>query len=94
MRAATSVMNEERIVAALRGVQAQEAEAQLTLDEKAKRVVIGEDSLCGVCMRRFGAGSAVRVFPDGRVVHYGCFSRMAKTANARPAGGKGSFSVL
>jgi Vam6/Vps39-like protein vacuolar protein sorting-associated protein 39 len=78
MRAAASAVNEERVMAGLRAVLAREAEAKLQLEEKAKKVVIGEDILCPVCMRRFGAGSAVRVFPDGRVVHYGCFGRMAK----------------
>jgi hypothetical protein len=66
-------MNEERIVARLRGVQRAATEEGL-LKEKNRRVVVGEDRLCGVCMKRFG-GSAVRVYPDGRVVHYGCFNR-------------------
>jgi Vam6/Vps39-like protein vacuolar protein sorting-associated protein 39 len=66
-------MNEERIVARLRGVQRAATEEGL-LKERNRRVVVGEDRLCGVCMKRFG-GSAVRVYPDGRVVHYGCFNR-------------------
>jgi Vam6/Vps39-like protein vacuolar protein sorting-associated protein 39 len=76
MRAVASLMNDERIEAALRSVQDREAEEKLQLGEKGKAVTIGEDRLCGVCMRRFGPGNAVRVFPDGRVVHYGCFGRM------------------
>jgi hypothetical protein len=66
-------MNEERIVARLRAVQRAATEEGL-LKERNRRVVVGEDRLCGVCMKRFG-GSAVRVYPDGRVVHYGCFNR-------------------
>lgn len=41
---------------------------------RARKVVIREDSHCKVCLRRFG-NSAIRVFPDNRVVHYGCVGR-------------------
>ncbi|KAF2236514.1 AvaB protein [Viridothelium virens] len=39
-----------------------------------RRVVIREEDHCRVCHKRFG-GSAIRVYPDGEVVHYGCFDR-------------------
>ncbi|KAL9087884.1 MAG: hypothetical protein Q9165_006446 [Trypethelium subeluteriae] len=39
-----------------------------------RRVVIREEDHCRVCHKRFG-GSAIRVYPDGEVVHYGCFDQ-------------------
>ncbi|KAF2760489.1 hypothetical protein EJ05DRAFT_531035 [Pseudovirgaria hyperparasitica] len=39
-----------------------------------RRVLITEDRHCKVCGKRFG-GSAIRVFPDNSVVHYGCVDR-------------------
>jgi hypothetical protein len=79
IRNANSVMNEERIVARLRGVEKVEVEAALLLGEAAdgrpggrnRRVLVGEDRHCAVCHKRFG-GSAIRVYPDGSVVHSGC----------------------
>ncbi|KAH7090726.1 vacuolar sorting protein 39 domain 1-domain-containing protein [Paraphoma chrysanthemicola] len=84
IRNANSVMNEERIVAKLRGVEkAAIIEAVLLGDGKIgrdgrvipgglnRRVVIDEDRHCAVCHKRFG-GSAIRVYPDNSVVHSGC----------------------
>lgn len=70
IRSAVSAMREEAILAQLTGVQKVDVEAKL-LAEKGKRVVVGEERVCGVCHKRFG-GSAIRVWPDGTVVHYGC----------------------
>jgi hypothetical protein len=70
MRAAVTTMNEERIAAQLRAIKMSSVEEQL-VNEKSRGVVVGEERLCPVCMKRFG-NSAVRVYPDGRVVHYGC----------------------
>lgn len=41
-----------------------------------RRVVIGEERVCGVCHKRLG-GSVVAVLPGGEdaVVHYGCLGR-------------------
>ncbi|KAL2261199.1 hypothetical protein VTK26DRAFT_4581 [Humicola hyalothermophila] len=39
-----------------------------------RRVVIGEDRVCGVCHKRIG-GSVVAVLRDNAVVHYGCLNR-------------------
>jgi len=79
-------MNEERIVARLRGVEKVEVEAAVLLGEGKRtgsgrgrgvpgglnrRVVITEERHCAVCHKRFG-GSAIRVYPDGGVVHSGC----------------------
>jgi hypothetical protein len=84
IRNANSVLNEERIVAKLRGVEkASVIEAVLLGDGKIgrdgrvipgglnRRVVIDEDRHCAVCHKRFG-GSAIRVYPDNSVVHSGC----------------------
>ena len=37
-----------------------------------RKITIDETRHCVVCHKRFG-GSAVRVYPDNSVVHYGCF---------------------
>lgn len=82
IRAANSVLNEERIVARLRGVEKVGVELALRLGEQYekvpgkpgglnRRVVVDEDRHCAVCHKRFG-GSAIRVWPDGSVVHSGC----------------------
>jgi hypothetical protein len=71
MRATASRMRLERVEAQLRGVRLAGVEARLA-DERARGVVLTEERLCGVCLKRFG-GSAVKVWPDGRVAHYGCF---------------------
>ncbi|KAH7399112.1 vacuolar sorting protein 39 domain 2-domain-containing protein [Phaeosphaeria sp. MPI-PUGE-AT-0046c] len=84
IRNANSVLNEERIVAKLRGVEkAAVIERVLLGDGKVgrdgrvvagglnRRVVIDEDRHCAVCHKRFG-GSAIRVYPDNSVVHSGC----------------------
>ncbi|PSN61151.1 hypothetical protein BS50DRAFT_578555 [Corynespora cassiicola Philippines] len=84
IRNANSVMNEERIVARLRGVEKVAVEASVLLGDGRvdahgrkvpgglnRRVVIDEDRHCAVCHKRFG-GSAIRVYPDNSVVHSGC----------------------
>lgn len=84
IRNANSVLNEERIVARLRGVEkAAVIERVMLGDGKVgrdgrvlagglnRRVVIDEDRHCAVCHKRFG-GSAIRVYPDNSVVHSGC----------------------
>jgi hypothetical protein len=82
IRAANSVLNSERIVARLRGVEKVGVEMALRLGGEYerdvrkpgglnRRVVVDEDRHCAVCHKRFG-GSAIRVWPDGSVVHSGC----------------------
>ncbi|KAK8040160.1 hypothetical protein PG993_008571 [Apiospora rasikravindrae] len=39
-----------------------------------RRVVVGEERVCGVCHKRLG-NSVVAVMPDNGVVHYGCLGR-------------------
>jgi len=81
IRSANTAMNEERIVARLRGVEKVAVEAQLLLEMRNRRVIVGEERLCGVCHKRFG-GSAIRVYPDGGVVHYGCLRGAGKKGSA------------
>lgn len=84
IRNANSVLASGRIEARLRGVEKAELEAAVLLgDGKVdgygrrvpgglnRRVVIDEERHCAVCHKRFG-GSAIRVYPDGGVVHSGC----------------------
>ncbi|KAK5709665.1 Vacuolar morphogenesis protein 6 [Elasticomyces elasticus] len=82
IRNATSVLRETAVVKSLTGVQRANTERYWLLgpDElsevgkkagRNRRVRIGEGDHCKVCHKRFGA-SAVRVYPDGSVVHYGC----------------------
>ncbi|KAF1917126.1 vacuolar sorting protein 39 domain 1-domain-containing protein [Ampelomyces quisqualis] len=100
IRNANSVLNEERIVAKLRGVEkASVTEAVLLGDGQVgrdgrvvpgglnRRVVIDEDRHCAVCHRRFG-GSAIRVYPDNSVVHSGC---MRGSSVGRAKGGTGGW---
>ena len=49
-----------------------------------RKITIDESRHCVVCRKRFG-GSAVRVYPDSSVVHYGC-------AGGDGAGGIGNKS--
>jgi hypothetical protein len=84
IRNANTVMNEERVVARLLGVEKAGIEAAVLLGDGRvnahgrripgglnRRVVIDEDRHCAVCHKRFG-GSAIRVYPDNSVVHSGC----------------------
>lgn len=82
IRSANTVVREERIVAALQTVLATSLDRDLLVGPEAarnrggrsRRVVIREDDHCRVCHKRFG-NSAVRVYPDNEVIHYGCVGR-------------------
>ncbi|KAK0367357.1 Vacuolar morphogenesis protein 6 [Friedmanniomyces endolithicus] len=82
IRNATSVMRESAVVKSLAAVQRSNTERAWLLGPDAlsevgkkagrnRRVRISEEDHCKVCHKRFGA-SAVRVYPDDGVVHYGC----------------------
>jgi hypothetical protein len=71
IRSANTSLREELVAAKLRGVEKVALEVELMLEVRNRHVTVGEERLCGVCHKRFG-GSAVRVYPDGGVVHYGC----------------------
>jgi len=84
IRSANSVLNEERILRGLEGVRRVQVEKELLLGAdvmkkggRSRRVVIREDDHCKVCLKRFG-NSAVRVYPDNEVVHYGCVAGRGK----------------
>lgn len=95
IRNANSLLNQERIVARLRGVEKVELEASVLLGEGKvdaqgrhvpgglnRRVVINDERHCAVCHKRFG-GSAIRVYPDNSVVHSGCLrGSMGRKASA------------
>ena len=98
IRNATSVLRQEKIMRSLEEVRRMRTERVLRLGDdeivdrgglggRSKRVVIGEEDHCRVCHKRFGA-SAVRVHPDGEVVHYGCVGGRAhgkKSLGAEPS---------
>ncbi|PIB00610.1 Vacuolar morphogenesis protein 6 [Cercospora beticola] len=100
IRNATSILREEMIVRGLEGVRRANTERTLLLGPdnlahekplgKNRRVRIGEDDHCKVCHKRFGA-SAVRVYPDNEVIHYGCIGR---SGNRRMGGGDGIGSSM
>lgn len=54
-----------------------------------RRVVIREDDHCRVCHKRFG-NSAVRVYPDNEVIHYGCVGRSGVKRMGTGVGGLGA----
>ncbi|RFU25731.1 hypothetical protein B7463_g10601, partial [Scytalidium lignicola] len=101
IRAANSIVNEARIAVGLRRTEAISAQANLLLGEglasgasgRNRRVVVGEERVCGVCHKRLG-GSVVAVLPDNAVVHYGCLSRSKRPGssgfetNKRPSWGR------
>ncbi|KMU77873.1 AvaB protein [Coccidioides immitis RMSCC 3703] len=82
IRAENSVVNESRIVAALRKVQSINSEADLLIGDgllggnrgRNRFVTVTEERMCGVCHKRLG-GSVISVFPDNTVVHLGCVNR-------------------
>ena len=44
-----------------------------------RRVLVGEERVCGVCHKRLG-GSVIAVLKDNTVVHYGCSGRAKRAA--------------
>lgn len=90
IRHANSLMRLGQIERGLLGVERSHVEAELLIGGAAedvrsgtlkrggkgrnRRVVISEDRHCAVCFKRFGS-SAIRVYPDNTVVHYGCFPK-------------------
>jgi hypothetical protein len=73
---------EERILASLQSVLKISLSSELAFGPehmqqkggRSRRVVIREEDHCRVCHKRFG-NSAVRVYPDNEVIHYGCVGR-------------------
>ncbi|RMZ83100.1 hypothetical protein DV738_g1228, partial [Chaetothyriales sp. CBS 135597] len=87
MRNANTIMNESKIVAGLRKVDAVRMQAALLLGERSanggrsRHVRIDEERVCSVCHKRLG-GSVISVFPDNSVVHLGCAKRRQSAINA------------
>jgi len=91
IRNTNSVVNESRVLTGLRHTLLVDSQALLLLGDgltgptgkggRSRKVVIGEERVCGVCHKRLG-GSVVSVLPDNTVVHYGCLSRAS--GGARP----------
>ncbi|OKL61860.1 hypothetical protein UA08_03048 [Talaromyces atroroseus] len=86
IRAASSIMNEARVVANLQKAQNIKMQAQLLVGEgladdnkaRSRHVTITEERACGICYKRLG-GSVISVFPDNNVVHLGCANRLKST---------------
>ena len=90
IRHSTSLVRQEKIMRSLEYVKSVHTESLLLLGPdrdieagkvggRNRRVRIGEEDHCKVCHKRFGA-SAVRVYPNGEVVHYGCVGKRAGDA--------------
>ena len=91
IRAANSVVNAARVEVGLRYPQLVRSQAELLLGDdlpvdvaaegggggggRNRRVLIGEERMCGVCHKRLG-NSVIAVLPDNAVVHYGCLNRV------------------
>lgn len=90
IRSANSMVNEARVVAALRKAEGITVAAELHVGDSTRRgaqsgrnrhVAITDEKLCVVCHRRLGGGmraggSVVAVMPDNTVVHWGCLSNV------------------
>lgn len=98
IRHATSALRQDKIVRSLEEVRKLQTERTLRLGADAivekggmggrsKRVIIKEEDHCRVCHKRFGA-SAVRVQPDGEVVHYGCVGGRAQGRKVEGVGAR------
>lgn len=97
IRNATSMLREDMVVKSLESVRRANTERMLLIGPdnnpsgkpmgKNRHVKISEDDHCKVCHKRFGA-SAVRVYPDNEVIHYGCINR---SGNRKAEGGLGGM---
>ena len=99
IRNATSILRKENVIQSLESVRRVNAERVLLLGpDKAqvdgkphgrnRRVRITEEDHCAVCHKRFGA-SAVRVYPDNEVVHYGCVNRRPNDGGVQKPSSRG-----
>lgn len=87
-RAATSLVNETRILAGLREAERTSVAARLHLGDdvlggqggRNRHVTITDERHCVVCHKKLGGGpriggTVVAVLPDNTVVHYGCLNK-------------------
>ena len=88
MRNANTIMNESKVVASLRKVDAVRVQAALLLGEgvpnggRSRKVRVDEERVCPVCHKRLGS-SVISVFPDNSVVHLGCANRRQNELTAK-----------
>lgn len=90
IRAANSMVNEARIVSMLRRSELVSTQVELAFGHetaggqggRSRRVLVGEERVCGVCHKRLG-GSVVAVRPDNSVIHYGCSNRAGGKSDSR-----------
>lgn len=88
IRAATSLVNETRILAGLREAEGISVAARLHLGDdtdggqggRNRHVTITDERHCVVCHKKLGGGmriggTVVAVLPDNTVVHYGCLNK-------------------
>ncbi|KAF2154311.1 hypothetical protein K461DRAFT_223131 [Myriangium duriaei CBS 260.36] len=92
MRRDVAAVNTTRISRGLQEVRHTAADAELIFGQSSpgrvkkaligrnKRITVRDDDHCRVCLKRFG-NSAIRVWPDGEVVHYGCVDGRGRTAS-------------
>ncbi|ETS80902.1 hypothetical protein PFICI_08431 [Pestalotiopsis fici W106-1] len=95
IRAANSRLAESRIVEGMRRTLLVDTQALLLLGDgmpggqggRNRRVVVGEERICGVCHKRLG-NSVVAVLPNNSVVHYGCLNRGGGRRPTSTSGGR------
>jgi hypothetical protein len=94
IRAANSKLAETRVMEGMRRALLVDTQALLLLGDgipggqggRNRRVVVGEERVCGVCHKRLGNGGVVGVLPDNGVVHYGCLGRSGMATNTAGGG--------
>ncbi|KAH6639956.1 vacuolar sorting protein 39 domain 1 [Truncatella angustata] len=95
IRAANSRLAESRVVEGLRKTLLVDTQALLLLGDgmpggqggRNRRVVVGEERICGTCHKRLG-NTVVAVLPDNSVVHYGCLNKGSGQRKASISGGR------
>ncbi|KAF3020651.1 Vacuolar morphoproteinsis protein 6 [Neopestalotiopsis sp. 37M] len=95
IRAANSRLAESRIVEGMRRTLLVDTQALLLLGDgmpggqggRNRRVVVGEERICGVCHKRLG-NSVVAVLPNNSVVHYGCLNKGSGRRPTSTSGGR------
>lgn len=95
IRAANSRLAESRVVEGMRRTLLVDTQARLLLGDgmpggqagRNRRVVVGEERICGVCHKRLG-NSVVAVLPSNGVVHYGCLNKGSGRRRTSTSGGR------
>ncbi|KAK9423309.1 putative Vacuolar sorting protein 39 domain 1 [Seiridium unicorne] len=95
IRAANSRLAESRVMEGMRKTLLVDTQALLLLGDgipggqggRNRRVVIGEERICGVCHKRLG-NTVMAVLPDNGVVHYGCLHKGGGKRTTSMSGGR------